>query len=285
MCMLRLVVEKVGFRCWMHSARYRSLSASPTSFRYLCTLSSLQRNASCTSFIHADYHHYTHSVRKRFSHMSSESRSSTDPDTDDEKSTLPAFSPNGTVVLSNIRRLKPFAVSTLAVGQGVFWLAASYLSGISTEPLLSPLWTFGGAGLSFMFGGMVHLYLSRLVAVISVDESDGTRLGVTTYSFGGYLRTPRIVKTSHIVGGPKRDASDERYWTFGVQPDPNKRAYYYILDKKRGVLDEEAIRAICSTPRGGSLLMILAHKRQANEMRSRWRDWQRKKGVKARVGG
>lgn len=151
------------------------------------------------------------------------------------------------------------------------------MSMTSVEPLILPIWTVGGAGLSVLFVGMVNMYLKRLVASLSVEQGDGSLLRVVTHSFWGALRAPVEIETRYIVGGPKKDAKEERYWTFGVQPESASTVFYYIVDMKYGVLDQEAVSAICSSPRGGSLLLILAHRRQAEEMRARWQEWQRSK--------
>jgi hypothetical protein len=184
---------------------------------------------------------------------------------------------NDDEVYSFVRRASNIGISAVAVLQSGFWLSATYITAFGSDPVLSPLITAGGTALSFVFVGMVHAYLSRSVARISVLGVAGTKLAVTAYSFGGSLRAPDVVEVSHLVGGPKKDDEKERHWTFGVQPRADGSTYYYVVDRKQGVLDDEAVRAICSTPRGGSKLMILAYKRQAGEMKNRWNDWEQRK--------
>jgi hypothetical protein len=180
-------------------------------------------------------------------------------------------------IYSFVRRLPNIGISTVAVVQSGFWISATYLTAFASAPALSPLLTAGGAALSFVFVGMVHTYLSRSVARMSVLGVAGTKLSVTTYSFGGLLSAPKVIDAAHLIGGPKRDDEKERHWTFGVQSNASGSTYYYIIDRKAGILDIDAVRAICSTPRGGSNLMVLAYKRQANEMKHRWHDWEQRK--------
>jgi hypothetical protein len=180
-------------------------------------------------------------------------------------------------IYSFMRRLPNMGISTVAVVQSGFWISATYLTAFGSAPALSPLVTAGGAVLSFVFVGMVQTYLSRSVAKMSVLGVAGTKISVVTYSFGGLLRAPKVIDVAHLVGGPKRDDEKERHWTFGVQPSVTGSTYYYIIDRKAGVIDTDAVRAICSTPRGGSKLMALAYKRQANEMKNRWHDWEQRK--------
>jgi hypothetical protein len=142
------------------------------------------------------------------------------------------------------------------------------------EPIVSPLWMLGGAGLSAMFAGMVSAYLSRSVAVLSVSGAGGTKLLLQTYRFGGALRAPISLRTKQIVGGPKGADGSERHWTFGVKENKDSGTSFYVVDTKKGVLDEDALRSICSSEYGGGALMVLAHKRQAVEMKTRWKHWE-----------
>jgi hypothetical protein len=186
----------------------------------------------------------------------------------------PGFHAGETDVYNCPRRLQAVGMSSVAVAQSGFWVLAAYLSATAAEPLISPIVTLGGAGLSALFAGMVNAYLSRSVARISVQGAGAVKLQVTSYHFGGMLRAPRAIETKFVVGGPKGDDDGERYWTFGVTNASGVGTYYYIVDRKKGVVDASAVRALCSTPPGGSALMILAHKRRAIEMKTRWHNWE-----------
>jgi hypothetical protein len=168
-------------------------------------------------------------------------------------------------------------MSAIATLQSGFWMFSTYVSTQIPEPIISPYMLVGGTLISFVFAGMVNFHLSRSVAKLAVLGVSGTKISVTTYSFGGFLRKPLVADVAALVGGPKGASEKERQWTFGIQPTENGSVRYYVVDSKAGVLDEDAVRAICSTPRGGSLLTILAYKRQAGEMRTRWHDWQDRK--------
>lgn len=171
-------------------------------------------------------------------------------------------------------------MSGLAIAQGCFWSGGAYMTTMATmEPIVSPLWMVGGAGLSALFAGMVSAYLSRSVAVLAVSGASGATVHVQTYRFGGALRAPVCLETKRIVGGPKGADADERHWTFGVKESKDSGAHFYIVDRKRGVLDEDALRGICSSEYGGNALMVLAHKRQAVEMKTRWKHWEDSKHV------
>jgi hypothetical protein len=192
------------------------------------------------------------------------------------------FGAEATEVYRCVKRVRAAGISGIALLQGGFWVGGAYVTATAAgEPLVSPLWMAGGAGLSALFAGMVGAYLSRSVAVLSVAGAGATKVHVQTYRFGGLLGAPVALETRHIVGGPKGADERERHWTFGVKEIKDAGATYYVVDRKRGVLDEDALSKICSTAYGGEALMVLAHKRQAVEMKTRWRQWEESKQAPA----
>lgn len=208
------------------------------------------------------------------------------PHSEEEGSTaLRGFSAEGTEIYSNVKRVRAFGMSFLALAQGGFWASTAYMSSTAAESLLSPIWTFGGAGLSALFAGMVSVYLRRSVAKMSVHGAGASEVLVSTYAFGGFVRAPVALETKKLVGGPKGANFDERHWTFGVKEDKDAGAAYFVVDTKRGVLDESAVAAICSTAYGGESLLVLAHRRRAGEFRERWKDWEEGKGRGVGSGG
>lgn len=192
-----------------------------------------------------------------------------------------------TEVYRRVRRARAAGMSGLALAQGGFWAGGAWMAAAADGGVVSPAWMAGGTVLSAVFAGMVGAYLSRAVAVLAVGGGRGgaEEVRVTTYRFGGGLREAEVLATREIVGGPKGADDDERHWTFGVRERPGGPTRFYIVDRKNGVLDEEALRCICSADPGGEQLLVLAHKRRAGEMKARWRDWEESKDGARGSGG
>lgn len=174
-------------------------------------------------------------------------------------------------VYHNPRRLRSASMTALSISQASFWAGASYLSQQVAEPLISPTWTVAGFGLSAAFSAMIAAYLRRNVVNISLVNGPAVR--VTAHNFAGIINQPIDIPASHIVAGPHKDSSKERFWTFGVR-GASGRVFYYIVDTQRGVIDRDAIGAIA---RGGDHLMAYSHKRDAGLMQTRWNQWQQTK--------
>lgn len=184
-----------------------------------------------------------------------------------------------TLVYKHGNRMQGMGISAIAIVQTGFWASTAYAATGIVDPLISPLWATGGVGLSLVFVAMVHAYLRRSVAALSVIGTNAAEVRVRTRGFGGYMRSAETIQTKNLVGGPHGDNSKERYWTFAEKRTTDDRPFFFIVDTKHGMLDQAAVAAICSTQEGGSKLMVLAHKRQATEMRRRWNDWEKAKGA------
>lgn len=177
------------------------------------------------------------------------------------------------------RRGYAFFMSALAGTQASFWGYTAYLSQQVPNALLSPPWTLGGLVLSTAFAGMVHLYLRRSVAEISILDGSAQRLQVSTHAFGGRIGKPVDLDLGDIVGGPKKDDADERYWTFAVRRE-GRTSLHYIVDTRKGVVDAPALAALA---RGGEHVLALAHRRRAAEMQGRWQEWEAGQGAKGKA--
>lgn len=162
-------------------------------------------------------------------------------------------------------------MSALAGTQASFWAYTAYLTHHAPDPLLSQGWTVAGLGLSAAFAGMVHVYLKRNVAEISIVHGSTERIRVITHGLGGITSAPVLLDPAEIVGGPNKDKSTERYWTFAHDSKGVRTKLFYIVDTSKGVIDRTALAAIA---RGGEHFLALAHKRRAAEMRNRWRAWE-----------
>lgn len=185
-------------------------------------------------------------------------------------------------VYKNVRQLQAAAISGIAVLQGGFWVSSAiWTAAYVADPVVSQAWMVGGAGLSGMFAMMVNAYLSRSVAALSIHGSESL-LMVETYRFGGMVRKAVEVPTKMIEGGPKGADEDERHWTFGVKASKDGGAFYYIVDRKKGVLDRQVLEAVCGSKFGGEKVMVLLHKRRALQMKERWKDWEETQGATGR---
>ncbi len=165
-------------------------------------------------------------------------------------------------------------MSGLAGAQASFWAYTAYLTSQAPEPLLTPIWTVGGLGLSVAFAAMVKAYLKRSVAEISIVHGASERVRVITSAVGGRLSDPVLLDPAKITGGPHKDSAKERYWTFAIVPEGKHSKFHYIVDTYRGVEDKAALAALA---RGGEHFLALAHKRRAAEMKKRWSTWEREK--------
>lgn len=185
-------------------------------------------------------------------------------------------------VYKNVRQLQAAAISGIAVLQGGFWVSSAiWTAAYVADPVVSQAWMVGGASLSGMFAMMVNAYLSRSVASLSIHGSESL-LMVETYRFGGMVRKAVEVPTKMIEGGPKGADDGERHWTFGVKANKDGGAFYYIVDRKKGVLDRHVLEAVCGSKFGGEKVMVLLHKRRALQMKDRWKDWEETQGATGR---
>lgn len=190
-------------------------------------------------------------------------------------SSKPSIAPS--IVYKRVRRGHSFLLSALAGTQASFWGYTAFLTQQTPDPLLSSTWTIGGLGLSVAFGAMVNAYLKRNVAEVSIVHGSTERVRVATHAFGGRISKAVLIEPSAIIGGPKKDDPQERYWTFAHDRPGLK--LYYIVDTAKGVQDRAALAAIV---RGGEHFLALAHKRRAAEMRDRWRAWEAESGREKR---
>ncbi|CAN8069204.1 unnamed protein product [Agarophyton chilense] len=180
------------------------------------------------------------------------------------------------VIYRNPRRLRAAGMTALAVGQAGFWGTAATLAHQAPEPLISTGWGFAGFGLSAAFAALVNTYLRRNVAEIAL--LNGASIRVTSHSFGGMLSDPLVVEPHGLIAGPHRDSQKERYWTFGVSSSKSRRPFYFFIDTKNGILDPAAMAALVN---GGEHLLVFSHKRDAQIMRNRWRQWEQTCGRNA----
>lgn len=184
-------------------------------------------------------------------------------------STLPS-TPSTPVhrIYSNPRRLRSAAMTVLATGQAGFWASAAFLSHQVPDPLLGPVWTYAGFGLSAAFAALIAAYLRRSVAEMALVEASGPALRVTPHGLAGLLGNPVNIPASELVCGPGGDDPNHRYWTFARRGQGI--TLYYIVDVHRGVQDQDAVKAVV---KGGEHLLAYTHRRDAAIMKERWHQW------------
>lgn len=171
-------------------------------------------------------------------------------------------------IYTNPRRMRSAAMTLLATGQAGFWASTAYLAHQIPEPLIGPVWTYAGFGLSAAFAALVATYLRRSVAEMALIEASGPALRVTPHGIGGMLGSPVVIPATELVSGPGGDDPKQRYWTFARRAEGIK--LYYIVDVKKGVQDEDAVKAVV---KGGEHLLAFSHRRDAAVMKERWRQW------------
>lgn len=167
-------------------------------------------------------------------------------------------------------------MTLLAAGQATFWASAAYLSQQAPEPLIGLQWTYAGFGLSAAFAGLIVTYLRRTVAEMALVEASGPAVQVTPHGLAGLLGTPVVIPASDLIAGPRGDDPQQRYWTFARKG--GAVTLYYILDVRKGVADEDAVKAVV---KGGEHLLVYSHKRDAGIMKRRWQEWKDTAGKNA----
>lgn len=159
-------------------------------------------------------------------------------------------------------------MTLLAAGQAGFWASAAYLSQQAPEPLIASQWTYAGFGLSAAFAALIATYLRRSVAELALIQASGPALRVTPQGLAGLLGSTVVIPAKDLIAGPVGDDPKQRYWTFATK-GPGLRLYY-IVDTRKGVHDQEAVRAVV---KGGEHVLLYSHRRDATIMKQRWQHW------------